>query len=125
MADETQITNDEHAKALIDALLPAVTKAVEEQVAKRIETMDKEMSERLDGIASKNAQLLGKLHKEKGERVSLEDQLATLNKHLSGGNKPTEVVINKIDARDPRKYQAAKKEAAEAGVPLRIDREAS
>lgn len=122
MADET--TNDDHAKALIDALLPAVTKAVEEQVAKRIEAMDKEMSERLDGIASKNAQLLGKLHKEKGERVSLEDQLATLNKHLSGDNKPTEIVIDKQTARDPRAYRAAKAEAEKAGVPLRIDREA-
>lgn len=100
MADETQTTNDDHAKALVDALLPAVTKAVQEQVAKRIEAMDKEVSERLDGIASKNAQLLGKLHKEKGERVSLEDQLATLNKHLNGDNKPTEIVIDKQTARD-------------------------
>lgn len=125
MADETQTAHDDHAKLLVDALLPAVTRAVEEQVAKRIEQMDKEVSERLDGIASKNAQLLGKLHKEKGERVSLGDQLANLNKHLSGKSKPSEIVLSKADARNPRKYQAAKKEATEAGVPLHIDREAT
>lgn len=124
MADET--TNDDHAAKLVDALLPAVTKAVEDQVAKRIEQMDKEVSERLDGIASKNAELLGKLHKSKDEKTSLETMMANLSTQLDGhGRKPTEIVLTKADARDPRKYQAAKKEAAEAGVPLRIDREAS
>lgn len=118
-------SNDDHAAKLVEALLPAVTKAVEDSIAKRIEDMDKQVSERLDGIASKNDQLLSRLHREREGKTSLEEQLATLTKQLSGDTRPNEVVLSKIDARDPRKYQAAKKQAAELGVGLRIDREAS
>jgi len=38
------------------------------------------------------------------------------------GRRPTEIVLSKADARDVLKYRETRKQADEAGVPLRIDR---
>lgn len=108
----------------LEKITPKLTEAVMGKVSETLAATEKTIGDRLDGIASKNDQLLGKLHKEKGERTSLEDQLATLNKHLTGDTEPMEVVISKADARDVSKYRAARAKAEEAGIPLRIDRDA-
>jgi len=124
MAEEN---NDAQAKALAETLAPLVAAALKPQLDER----DKAVSDRLDGIASKNDELLGKLHKEKDERASFEDQLSALTDTLKGikdhDGKPVtfqtgkDIVLSKEDARDVRKYQAAKVKAQEAGVELRIE----
>lgn len=73
----------------LERFTPKLTEAVMGKVNETLAATEKTIGDRLDGIASKNDQLLGKLHKEKGERTSLEDQLATLNKHLTGDTEPT------------------------------------
>ncbi len=88
-------------------------------------SIDAKVEERLASIASKNDSLLAKLHQEKQSKGTIESQLAELTKQISAGPaKPTEIVLSKADARDAGKYRAAKAQAAEAGIPLTINRDA-
>ena len=124
MSDDQK--QSEMMDTFISKITPKLTEAVMEQVTGKLTDVEKAVSDRLDGLADKNADLLGKLHKSKDGSKTLEEQVAFLADQLAGNRqKPTEVVLSKTDARDPRKYQAAKAEAEKAGVPLRIDREAS
>jgi len=113
-------SNEDQAAALATVLAPLVAEALKPQLDER----EKSVNDRLDGIATKNSELLGKLHKSKESNTSLEEQMANLSKQISGDAKPTEIVLSKADARDVRKYKAARAQADEAGVPLRIDRDA-
>lgn len=121
MADETKLADDANAKqaqALLDALAPKLAETLLPQLTAHVE-------DQIKGIKDNSERLLSRLHKEREGKTSLEDQLATLTKQLSGDARPKEVVIDKQTARDPRAYRAAKAEAEKAGVPLRIDREMS
>ena len=124
MADDDK--QSEMMDAFISKITPKLTEAVMEQVSSKLTDVEKAVSDRLDGLADKNADLLGKLHKSKDGSKTLEEQVAFLADQLSGNSqKPSEIVLSKADARDPSRYRAAKAEAEKAGVPLRIDREAS
>ena len=124
MADDPK--NDANAQALVDALLPKLQEAVMGEVNKTLESTEKAISDRMDGLADKNADLLGKLHQSKNGAKTLEEQVAELTAQIAGGQqKPKEIVISKVAARDPARYRAAKAEAEKAGVPLRIDRESA
>ncbi|MBO6603631.1 MAG: hypothetical protein JJ938_04345 [Roseicyclus sp.] len=123
MADDDK--QSEMMDAFISKITPKLTEAVMEQVSSKLTDVEKAVSDRLDGLADKNADLLGKLHKSKDGSKTLEEQVADLTVQIAAKGKPTEVVIDKMTARDPAKYRAAKAEAEKAGVPLRIDREAS
>ncbi len=117
MADDNH-TDDKQAEmmtAFVEKMTPKLAETVLEQIGAKVE-------ERLAGIAKKNDELLGKLHKSKESNTSLEEQMANLSKQISGGAKPTEIVLSKDDARDVRKYRAARAQADEAGVPLRVNR---
>jgi len=111
--------NAKQAQALLDALGPKLTEAILPAITEKVE-------EQIKGVVAKNSELTEKLFQAKNKQH--DDAMANLTAFLDGTNspqKPTEVVLSKADARDPRKYHAAKKQAAEAGVELRIDREAS
>ncbi|MEM7516066.1 MAG: hypothetical protein AAF368_03965 [Planctomycetota bacterium] len=118
-----QDPNAEQAAALAQALAPLVAEALKPSLDERFEAAGTAVNERLDGIADANSKLLGRLHKAKDEKTSLEAMMANLQKHLDGHGAPQEIVLAKADARDPAKYRAAKAEAEKAGVALRIDRE--
>ena len=121
MADDDK--QSEMMDAFISKITPKLTEAVMGEVNKTLASAEKHISDRMDGLADKNAELLGKLHKSKDSSMTLEEQVAFLTDQLSGNAQgPTEVVIDKQSARDPRAYRAAKAEAEKAGVPLRIDR---
>lgn len=119
MADDTPPADDANAKqaqALLDALLPKISETLLPQITEKVE-------EQIKGVIAKNDELAQKLFDAKNKQH--DDAVANLAAILNGTaspQKPTEVVIKAADARDVRKYQKAKKEAAEAGVPLRIDR---
>lgn len=115
MTDSTNET--EMMEQFVSKITPKLAATVLEQIGTKVE-------ERLDGIARKNDELLSKLQREKSSNSSLEEQMAALSKQISGGAKPTEIVLSKADARDVRKYRAARTQADEAGIPLRIDRDA-
>lgn len=124
MADDDK--QSEMMDAFISKITPKLTDAVMGKVNETLAAAEKSIGDRMDGLADKNAELLGKLHKSKDGSKTLEEQVAELTAQLTGNaQKPTEVVISKADARDVRKYREARKQADEAGVPLRIDREAS
>lgn len=117
MSDDN-LNDDKQAEMMatfVEKMTPKLAETVLEQIGAKVD-------ERLNGIAAKNNELLAKLHKSKESNTSLETQMAELTKQLSGENKLTEIVLSKADARDVRKYQAAKKQAEEAGIPLQIDR---
>lgn len=116
--------NEDQAKQLAELLAPLVVKSIQSGIDQRLSAMEKEVSNRLDGIASKNADLLEKLHREKDARLSLEERMANLPDEPDGGPKPTEIVLDRATARDPVAYREAKAKARKAGIPLRIDREA-
>lgn len=124
MADDDK--QDAMMATFIEKITPKLTEAVMGEVNKTLAAAEKSIGDRMDGLADKNAELLGKLHKSKDGSKTLEEQVAELTAQTSGNaQKPAEVVISKADARDVRKYREARKQADEAGVPLRIDREAS
>lgn len=116
--------NDTQAAALAAALAPLVAQAIQKDLDTKLSEMDKAVSDRLDAVASKNADLLSKLHQEKGTRLTLEEQMANLSKALSGKQKETEIVLSKDDARDVRKYRQARERAQKEGLSVRIDRNA-
>ena len=121
MVDETH-HNEDQAKQLAELLAPIVTNSIQNGIDQRLVAMEKEVSSRLDGIASKNAELLEKLHCEKDARLSLEERMANLPDEPNGEPKPTEIVLDRVNALDPVAYRKAKAKAEKTGVPLRIDR---
>ena len=121
MVNETH-HNEDQAKQLAELLAPIVTNSIQNGIDQRLVAMEKEVSSRLDGIASKNAELLEKLHHEKDARLSLEERIANLPDEPNEEPKPTEIVLDRVNALDPVAYRKAKAKAEKAGVPLRIDR---
>lgn len=116
--DETTTTNDDQAAALIAALVPKISEAL-------LPTLTESVEKQIQGVVSKNTELLGKLAASNTQKSSIEEQLAALTKQVGDGQqKPTEIVLSKADARNPAKYKAAKAQAVEAGIPLTIDRDA-
>lgn len=114
--DETTTTNDDQAAALIAALVPKITEAL-------LPTLTESVEKQISGVVTKNTELLGKLSAAKTENGTIQEQLAALTQQIGAGQqKPTEIVISKADARDTAKYRAARAQAAEAGIPLTIDR---
>ena len=87
-------------------LIPTILDHVHEQVSKSIE-----------GVTAKNDELLGELRAQK----QTSDELAAMIKAGGAPQAATrDIILSRDDARDPRKYQAAKKQAADAGVELLI-----
>lgn len=110
--------NDDQANALIAALVPKIAEAIIPSLTEKVEAQIK-------GVVDKNTELLGKLSASKTQTTNVEQQLATLSQQITTGQQPvTEVVIGKLDARNPAIYRAAKAKAEEAGVTLTIDRNA-
>ena len=120
MADDDK--QSEMMDAFISKITPKLTEAVMGKVNETLAAAEKAIGDRMDGLADKNAELLGKLHKSKDGSKTLEEQVAELTAQIAAKGKPTEIVLSKADARDVRKYREAGKQADEAGVPLRIDR---
>lgn len=124
--------NDDQAAKLIAALAPKIAEAILPQITESVE-------EQIRGIAAKNDELLDKLVKQKASddtTKSMQTLLAGLdakeqqerrekNGLMQFDHEGQDVRISKVDARDVRKYQAAKKLAQERGVDLVIDRDAS
>lgn len=115
--------NNEQAQKLIDALAPKIAEAIVPELTAKVE-------EQIKGVVTKNDELLDKLHNMKKD-VEIANSAEQIAKLIADGKiahgdtapaKPNQVVISKEDARDVRKYQAAKKQAADAGVDLVIDR---
>lgn len=124
--------NDDQAAKLIAALAPKIAEAILPQITESVEAQMK-------GLKDKNDELLDKLAKQKTSDDPLES-MKTLLAGLDAKDKQEltdkgglmqfdregqDIRISKVDARDPRKYQAAKKLAGERGVDLVIDRDAS
>ncbi len=130
MADNDQ--NDDQAAKLIAALAPKIAEAILPQITESVETQMK-------GLKDKNDELLDKLVKQQKSddtTKSMQTLLAGLdakdeqerrekNGLMQFDREGQEVRISKVDARNVRKYQAAKKLAEERGVDLVIDRDAS
>ncbi|MCP5341129.1 MAG: hypothetical protein H6901_02820 [Rhodobacteraceae bacterium] len=123
--------NDDQAAKLIAALAPKIAEAILPQIAESVEAQMK-------GLKDKNDELLDKLAKQKASDDNLKS-MQTLLAGLDAKDKQErldkgtmqfdregqDIRISKVDARDPRKYHAAKKLAGERGVDLVIDRDAS
>ncbi|WP_433988660.1 hypothetical protein SuNHUV7_22390 (plasmid) [Pseudoseohaeicola sp. NH-UV-7] len=116
--------NEDRAEKLAGLLAPLVAKDIQHGIEKRLNELEQEVSTRLDGIASKNSELLDKLHRTKDAKQSLEDQLTGVVENQTRGDKLEEIVLDKVSALDPIAYRTAKAQAEKAGIPLRIDREA-
>ncbi|WP_170430665.1 hypothetical protein [Ruegeria arenilitoris] len=126
MADEDQ--NSKQAEALIAALTPKIAEAIIPQLSEQVETQIK-------GVVAKNDELLDKLQNMKKDAEIAESaknlqaitDAATRVMNGPQGNdtqqnfKPNEPIrLSRADARDVRKYQAAKAEAQKLGVELQI-----
>ena len=125
MAEQTP--NDDQAQKLIESLSGKMVEAILPKITESVEAQIK-------GIADKNQELLDKLAEAKAGPSELEKTkqlLAALEKQQKTDDKGLmqfdragqDVRISKVDARDPRKYQEAKKLAAERGVDLVINRD--
>lgn len=121
MADDKKTEEDKQSE-MMSAFVEKMTPKLAETVLAQI---DAKVEERLAGIAKKNDELLSKLHSEKRSTTDVEEQLAELKKQLDAGGTPTEIVLTQADARDVQKYRSAKKRAADADIPLRIETAAS
>lgn len=125
--------NDDQAAKLIEALAPKLAETL-------LPALQKQVEDQIGGVLKKNDELLEKLSKQKSSDDQLESVktlLASLDEKqkqeqvdaatglMKFGASGQNIRLSKVDARDPRKYQAAKKLAAERGVDLEIDREAS
>ena len=122
-------TNDEQAKALVEALAPMIAAAILPQLTASVE-------EQVKGIKSKNDELLDKLanvakDKEIADKIKAGDDLAAKTAALLDGAKKPDgtldfrkvgdpVKISRADARDVGLYKKAKALAAEQKVPLEI-----
>ncbi|MBF9030633.1 hypothetical protein HKCCE3408_09515 [Rhodobacterales bacterium HKCCE3408] len=128
--DKQKSTNDDQASKLIEALAPKLAETI-------LPALQKQVEDQIGGVLKKNDELLDKLAKAKDD-----DAAAQLEKLLAAADQQQKdrlnkdgtidfrkagdpIKITKADARDVRKYQAAKKLAAEQGVDLEIVREAS
>lgn len=124
-------TNDEQAKALVDALAPMIAAAIIPQLTEQVE-------KQIKGVVAKNDELLDKLANLKKDdeiaaRIKAGDDLMAKTKALIEGAAPKKengltdfrkvgdpVRISRTDARDPSIYRRAKALAAEQGVALEI-----
>lgn len=128
--DKQKNPNDDQASKLIEALAPKLAETI-------LPALQKQVEDQIGGVLKKNDELLDKLAKAKDD-----DAAAQLEKLLAAADQQQKdrlnkdgtidfrkagdpIKITKADARDVRKYQAAKKLAAEQGVDLEIVREAS
>lgn len=118
MAENDQTPpNDEQAKALVEALAPAIAAAILPQISESVERQ-------IGGLKEKNDQLLGSLHKQRETSEQQQTALDAALKRLGqvvpqrGGE---DVVISRDDARDPAKYRAAKVEAEKRGVAVKFE----
>ena len=107
--------NDDQAAKLIAALAPKIAEAILPQIAESVEAQMK-------GLKDKNDELLDKLAKQKASDDNLKS-MQTLLAGLDAKDKQErldkgtmqfdregqDIRISKVDARDPRKYHAAKK----------------
>lgn len=127
-------TNDDQATALIAAIAPKIAEAILPQITESVETQ-------ITGIKKKNDELLDKLIKqredadrqEKLDKLSAETKVlgesvqADIRARLDGTfnvDQATQPVqISKVDARDVRKYRAARAEAEKRGVNVEILRD--
>lgn len=118
---QTGNAHNEQAQKLIDALAPKIAEAIVPSLTEKVEAQIK-------GVVAKNDELLDKLHTMKKDADIAESAAAVAALVADGKitspapNTPQNIVLSKEDARDVRKYQAAKKRAADAGVDLVIDR---
>lgn len=116
-------TNDDQAKALIDALAPKLAESL-------LPTLQKQFEEQIQGVVKKNEELLDKLSQSKLDYTTKllaaadDQQKARLNadRTINFRKDTAPVRISKVDARDPVKYREAKDLAAKQGVRLEIDR---
>lgn len=124
--------NDDQAAKLIAALAPKIAEAILPQIAESVEAQMK-------GLKDKNDELLDRLVKQKASDDNLKSMQTLLagldakekqerldkNGTMQFDREGQDIRISKLDARDPRKYHAAKKLAGERGVDLVIDRDPS
>ena len=120
MADND--TNDDQAKALIEAIAPKLAEAILPQITESVETQIK-------GLKEKNDELLDKLAKSKAgddARDTADAQLKTL---LGRGDKPEDIKdvltpapikLTREQARDRQVYLRAKAQSDRTGAPLEI-----
>lgn len=117
----TEQNNDAQASALIAALAPKLAEAL-------LPALQKQVEDQIQGVVKKNDELLEKLAKSTDApdlSKILDAAEQQLQERLKGGTfNPTDatapLTITKADARDVRKYRAARDEAEKRGVSLQI-----
>ncbi|GIT86169.1 hypothetical protein [Roseobacter sp. OBYS 0001] len=117
-------TNDDQAAAMIKALAPKLAEAIMPQIVESVE-------EQIQGIKAKNDELLGTLKgmkdKQEAEQLSaiaqkqIRERLNN-DQGISNDDTPKAITLSKEDARDVRKYRAARERAQKEGVELVVDR---
>lgn len=117
--------DDKNQDALMDKFLERITPKLTESI---LESVTAKVEEQVGGVVAKNQELLAKLKDSKDQSAELTKLIEGAQRELDARagktqEKPEAVTISKTDARDVRKYQAAKQQAAEASVPLQIVRE--
>lgn len=122
-------TNDEQAKALVEALAPLIAEAIIPQITEKVEAQIK-------GLKDKSTELLDKLHnvtkdREIADKIASGDALAAKTAALLETAKKPDgltdfrkvgepVRISRADARDVALYRKAKDLAASQKVSLEI-----
>lgn len=114
-------SNDQQAQSLIEALAPRIAEAILPKITEHVEGQIK-------GLKDKSSELLDKLAKKSEPNVDalLAAAEAQIQARLNGTNFKADdatapIVISKSDARDVRKYRAAREEAAKRGVQVQIE----